>query len=112
MSSIRQQKVARLLQRDLSEIFLKLRNTHLEGCMVSVTMVRISPDLSYAKIYCSLFGSALPQHYLECIQANKNIVRKELGIRVKKQLRIVPELDFYIDDSIEYASKIDELLKK
>ncbi|NUM49868.1 MAG: 30S ribosome-binding factor RbfA [Flavobacteriales bacterium] len=112
MSSIRQQKVARLLQRDLSEIFLKLRSTHLEGCMVSVTMVRISPDLSYAKIYCSLFGSALPQHYLECIQANKNIIRKELGIRVKKQLRIVPELDFYIDDSIEYASKIDELLKK
>lgn len=112
MSSIRQQKVARLLQRDLSEIFLKLQNTYMEGCMVSVTMVRISPDLSYAKIYCSLFGPALPQHYLECIQANKNMIRKELGIRVKKQLRIVPELDFYIDDSIEYASKIDELLKK
>jgi ribosome-binding factor A len=112
MSSIRQQKVARLLQRDLSEIFLKIRTSHLEGCMVSVTMVRISPDLSYAKIYNSLFGPLNSQHYLDLMNKHKGLIRKELGMRVKQQLRIVPELDFYIDDSIAYASKIDELLKK
>ncbi len=110
--SIRQQKVARLVQRDLSEIFQKLQVSHLGGAMVTVTVVRVTPDLAYARVFNSFFGKEANTFYLDLLNKHKGLIRKELGLRVKKQLRIVPELEFQIDDSISYASEIDALLKK
>ena len=101
MDSIRQNKVARLIQRDLSEMFQQECKEYTEGAMLSVTAVRVSPDLSYAKIYVSIFPSE---------QKNKSI-RFILGKKVGKQMRIVPELRFFVDDSLDYIDKIDELLK-
>ena len=108
MDSIRQNKVARLIQRDLSEMFQLECKEYTEGAMLSVTAVRVSPDLSYAKIYVSIFPSERVEKSLE--EKNKSI-RFILGKKVGKQMRIVPELRFFVDDSLDYIDKIDELLK-
>jgi ribosome-binding factor A len=110
--STRQSKVSRQLQRDLSEILREKTNTLFEGAMVTVTTVRISPDLSVAKIYVSIFPSSKKEQVFINIQEASRSIRGELGRRVSKQLRIVPELVFLIDDSLDYVDKIDELLKK
>ena len=80
--------------------------------MVSVTTVRISPDLSIAKAYLSVFPSARAEEIVKNINANQRAIRYELGTRVRYQLRISPELKFFVDDSLDYAEHIDELLKK
>ena len=98
MDSLRQSKVARLLQKEIGDIFIKEFKSPLPGVMISITQVRVSPDLGVAKVYVSLFPSSE--------------VRGFLGNRVAKQLRIVPEIIFYLDDSFDYAEKIDQLLKK
>jgi len=110
--STRQQKVGRQLQRDLAEIFQEKGTAVYGGAMVTVTGVRISPDLSFAKVYLSIFPSAKKGDTLDNISASAKQIRGELGRRVSKQLRIVPELVFYIDDSLDYIERIDELLKK
>lgn len=110
MESTRQNKVARLLQKDLSEIFQKAEKEITQGKMVTVTVVRMSPDLSVAKIYLSIFPSDNSLGFKENLQSHVKGIRLELGRRVRNQLRIVPELIFYIDDSLEYASRIDQLL--
>ena len=109
--STRQQKVGRQLQRDLSEIFREKGNA-MSGIMITVTGVRISPDLSFAKVYLSIFPSAKGPSIMEEINATSKQIRGELGRRVSKQLRIVPELAFYVDDSLDYIEHIDGLLKK
>ncbi len=111
MESTRQNKVARLLQKDLSDIFQKADREITQGRMVTVTTVRISPDLSVAKVYLSLFPSGEAPAFKTHLQSHVKSIRLELGRRVRNQLRIVPELVFYIDDSLEYAARIDELLK-
>ena len=80
--------------------------------MITVTAVRISPDLSFAKIYLSLFGVKDREGLLKLIKVNQSEIRKHLGQRIKKQVRIIPELNFYIDDTMDYADRINELLKK
>jgi len=80
--------------------------------MISITAVRISPDLAYANIYLSIFPATDPNDSINKIKKNKSLLRKKLGIAVRNQLRVVPELNFYIDDSAEYAEQIDKLLKK
>jgi ribosome-binding factor A len=110
--STRQSKVSRQLQRDLSEILREKTNTLFEGAMVTVTTVRISPDLSVAKIYISIFPSSKKEQVYNTIMETSRSIRGELGHRVSKQLRIVPELVFLIDDSLDYVDKIDELLRK
>ncbi len=110
--STRQSKVSRQLQRDLAEILREKTNTLFQGAMVTVTTVRISPDLSVAKIYVSIFPSSKKEQVFDNIQEASRSIRGELGRRVSKQLRIVPELVFLIDDSLDYVDKIDELLKK
>lgn len=110
--STRQQKIGSLLRRDLSDIFLKEARDFVHGTMVSVTVVRVSPDLSFAKIYLSVFPYAQAQAVVDKLNDNVWIVRKALGQRVRNQLRIVPELDFRLDDSLEYIENIDNLLKK
>ena len=111
MQETRQNKIARLLQKELSLIFQQqTRATH--GVMVSVTRVKISPDLSICTAYLSIFPSEKAEEILTNINAIGKSVRYELGTRVRNQLRIVPELRFFIDDSLDYIDRIDELLNK
>lgn len=110
--STRQLKVARELQRDLAEIIRSRGMAAWDGAMVTVSEVRISPDLSIAKVYVSIFPSAKQNTVMAKIEDEKRSIRGELGRKVGSQLRIVPELDFYLDTSLDYAEHIDELLKK
>ena len=110
--STRQQKVSRELQRDLSEIIRCKGMAAFGGAMVTVSEVQISPDLSVAKVYVSIFPSAKQQEVMKMLEEEKRHLRGELGRQVAKQLRIVPELDFYLDTTLDYAEHIDELLKK
>ena len=111
LNSIRQNKVARLIQRDLSEMFQQECKEYTEGAMLSVTAVRVSPDLSYAKIYVSIFPSERVEAVMKSLEEKNKSIRFILGKKVGKQMRIVPELRFFVDDSLDYIDKIDELLK-
>ncbi len=111
MQETRQNRIARLLQKELATIFQnQTRQTH--GVLVSVTRVRISPDLSICTAYLSIFPSEKSEEIIENIRHNEKSVRYELGTRVRNQLRIIPELRFFIDDSLDYIDRIDQLLKK
>ena len=110
--STRQLKVAREIQRDLAEIIRSKGMAVFAGAMVTVSEVRISPDLSIAKVYVSIFPSAKAEQVMGILEENKKARRGELGHKVASQLRIVPEIDFYLDSSIDYAEHIEELLKK
>lgn len=110
--STRQHKVARELQKALAEIIRSKGMAHTGGAMVTVSEVRISPDLSVAKVFVSIFPSAKAQEVMEILQSNIKVYRGELGRIVAKQLRIVPELIFLLDSSLDYAQHIEDLLKK
>lgn len=111
MQETRQNRIARLLQKELAEIFqAETRKTH--GTMISVTRVKISPDLSVCTAYLSVFPSEKADELIGNIRKNEKTVRYDLGRRVRNQLRIVPELRFFLDDSLDYIDHIDELLKK
>ena len=111
METTRQSKVSRLIQKDLSDIFQKAGREITLGKMVSVTVVRVSPDLSVARIYLSVFPPENSAGFITNLQPFIRSIRMELGKRVRHQLRIVPELAFFIDDSMDYADRIDQLLK-
>lgn len=111
MESTRQNKIARLIQKELSEIFL-LQTRQMRGVMVSVSTCRISPDMSICRVYLSVFPSEKAEEIVQNINENQKQVRFELGNRVRHQLRIIPELKFFVDDSLDYVEHIDELLKK
>ncbi len=108
----RQQKINKQLQKDLADIFQLQGMKAYNGAMISVTGVRITPDLSLAKVYLSIFPSAKAKEVMEIVNDNNKSIRGELGRRVRHQLRIVPELAFYVDDSLDYVERIDDLLKQ
>lgn len=109
MESTRQAKIARLLQKELSEIF-RVQTAKTHGTLVSVSSVRVSPDLSIARAYLSVFPSGKAQDMIESINRNTRTIRYELAQRVRYQLRKTPELAFYLDDSLDYIQNIDNLL--
>ena len=111
-ASTRQLKVARELQRHLAEIIRSRGMAVFGGAMVTVSEVRVSPDLSIAKIYVSVFPSTKQEEVMNTLKVENRSIRGELGRLVARQLRIVPELDFYLDTTLDYAEHIDELLKK
>ena len=111
METPRQNKISRLIKKEMSEIFL-LQTKSMNGVLVSVSAVRISPDMSIARVYLSVFPSERSQEIVKNINDNMKSIRYELGTRVRHQLRIIPELKFFVDDSLDYAERIDELLKK
>ncbi|RRC98423.1 30S ribosome-binding factor RbfA [Prevotella sp. OH937_COT-195] len=111
MQETRQNRIARLLQKELSLIF-QSQTRMMRGTMVSVTKVKISPDLSICTAYLSIFPGEKSEELMENIHANEKSIRYELGTRVRNQLRIIPELRFFIDDSLDYIERIDELLGK
>ncbi len=109
MPTIRQSKVARVIQKDVAEIFQKeMRNAFGSG-LISVTHVFMSPDLSFAKIYLSLFGVQDKEKTLDVIRKQVKEIRRLLGMRIKKQLRIVPEIAFFVDESADYADKMEKV---
>lgn len=108
--STRQQKVARQIQKDLSEIFQRNASALALGQMVTVTRVRMSPDLEYARAMLSVFPSSKAPEVMLCIEGKTNEIRFELGKRVRHQLRVVPSLSFFLDDSLDYIERIDQLL--
>ena len=112
MEGTRLQKVGRLLQKELSEIFQREGAARFPNKMLTITQVRVSPDLSVAKVYLSIFPSNDAEKTLEHIRDNSKFLRGELGKRVRHQLRVIPELTFFIDDSLDYIDKIDQLLKE
>lgn len=112
MESTRQNKVARLLQKELGDIFQKESMNMFRGALISVTVVRVAPDLSFAKVYVSIFAPSKDEKTLfESIQDKTKTIRQMLAQKVAKQLRIIPELAFHIDDSIEYQENIERLLQ-
>lgn len=111
-ASTRQLKVAREIQRDLAEIIRSKGMAMFAGAMVTVSEVRISPDLSSCKVYVSIFPSEKQGEVMKILMDNSKVIRGELGHKVAKQLRIVPEIDFYLDTTLDYAQRIEELLKK
>lgn len=111
MQETRQNRIARLLQKELSLIF-QAQTRSMHGVMVSVTNTKISPDLSICTAYLSIFPSEKGQEIITNVNKNASQIRYELGTRVRNQLRIIPELRFHIDDSLDYIENIDRLLKQ
>ena len=111
METTRQAKISRLPQKELSEIF-RLQTAKTHGIIVSVSAVRVTPDLSIARAYLSVFPSDKAKDMIESINASAKTIRYELAQKVRFQLRRCPELQFYIDDSLDYIENIDHLLEK
>ena len=112
VQTTRQQKIARQIQRDIAEILQKEGGITPRGVMVTVTTVRVSPDFAYAKVYFSIFPFERNAEVMEALEKNNWFIRRELGKRIRNQLKIVPELQFFLDDSLEYIENIDSLLKE
>ncbi|MCK9180907.1 MAG: 30S ribosome-binding factor RbfA [Bacteroides sp.] len=110
MESTRQSKISRLIQKELSEIFL-LEAKSMPGVILTVSAVRVTPDLSIAYVHLSIFPSEKGKDMINGINENAKTVRYDLGKRLRHQLRIIPELKFFLDESLDYFEKIDELLK-
>ena len=111
-ATTRQLKVAREIQKDLAEIIRGKGMAAFGGAMGTVSEVRISPDLSVAKTYVSIFPSAKAEEVMKLLEENLRTIRGELGRKVGRQLRIVPEIVFYLDTTLDYAEHIDQLLKE
>lgn len=114
MQSTRQNKICRLIQQDMGDIFLKEMKPVLGNSLITVTQVRITPDLSIARIYVSIMiiGGGTKESLLQLIRENTADLRRRLGLREGKQLRIIPHLEFYLDDSLDYIENIERLLKQ
>ena len=110
MESTRQQKIARLIQKELGDIFLNYAR-QWSGTLISVTNVRVSPDLSVSHVHISVFPTDRTETVLKMAQENKKAIRYELGNKVRNQLRVIPDLAFHVDDSLDYVENIDRLLK-
>lgn len=111
MESKRQERIQKLLLEELSEIFQRELIAVTQKAMVSVTKVYVTPDLSLAKIYLSIFVAPDNAALMNNIVKHTSEVRGKLGTRIRHQLRVVPELQFYEDDSLDYIDRIDSLLK-
>ncbi|MCR5821441.1 MAG: 30S ribosome-binding factor RbfA [Bacteroidales bacterium] len=113
MQTTRQNKISRLIQQDMGDIFLKEMKPVLGPSMITVTGVRITPDLSIARIHVSIMplGGAKKEDIMDLILQNTSDLRRRLGMREGKQLRIIPQLEFFLDDSLDYIEHIDQLLK-
>ena len=111
MQETRQNKIARLLQKELSIIFQR-QTQQMHGVMVSVTRTKVSPDLSICTAYLSILPSEKAEEIIKNVTANEKSIRYELGTKVRYQLRIIPELRFFVDDSLDYIERIDALLKE
>ena len=112
METTRQKKISGILQKDLIAILQRLLKDSMKNTLIaSVTKVKISPDLSVAKVYVSVFPVKASKEVFELIKESRGAIRNSLGVLVKNQIRRVPELSFFLDDSLDYIDKIDRALK-
>lgn len=112
MESTRQLKFARLIQKELGDILQKDARNLLEGAFITLTRVKVTPDLALAKVYLSFLMVKDKQESLNNLSSHNKAIRKMLGERIRKQVRIIPELQFYIDDNLEYAARMDQIISK
>lgn len=113
MENRRQNKMGSLLQQTMGSILLKdARNYVGSGVLVSITSVKTSPDLSVARFYLSVFGNETPQETVDILNSTSYEWRKKLGAELKNHLRIIPDISFFLDDTLEYAQKMNDLFKK
>ena len=110
MESTKQQKYNRLIQKEISQIFQNDFKHYLGNTFITVTGVKITPDLLIAKIYISMVLVKESSHILELLNSHKSIIRKFLGQKIKKQVRIIPQLFFFKDDTDETAEYMDKLI--
>jgi ribosome-binding factor A len=110
-STVRQQKFARLVQKELSEIFQRDKRGFLDNAFITIAEVKVSPDLSLAKVYISMMLAKDKHAILEKLDLHKKEIRRALGEKIRNQARIIPELAFFIDEVEENAMRMDELLK-
>jgi len=112
MAGVRLEKFSALIKKELSTIFQRKGNDWFPGILITVTMVRVYPDLGYAKVYISVFPTDKRETVMEWLEESGALVRKNLGLVIGKQMRKVPELQFFIDDSLDYSEEINRLLKQ
>ena len=111
MESKRQHKISKLIQKDVGDILQKKQNLFPGNTLITLTKVNITKDLSLARIFVSIFGTKDKKETLEIINSSKGEIRYELGQRIRNQLRKVPDLQFYEDDSLDYIERIENLLE-
>lgn len=112
MESQRQQKVSKLIQKELGDIFQRQAGELFGGAFFTLTHVKISPDLSQAKVYLSFMLAKNKEELLNNLSTNTKAIRKSLGERIRNQVRIIPDLHFFLDENLDYASKMDEIFSK
>src|SRR5471030_1731668 len=112
MESKRQQKFAGVIQEDLAAIFQRESINYLPNTMVTITKIRVTPDLAIARIFLSFFNNNNAQLALQTIKLHASEIRYKLGARIKDQVRIIPQLEFFIDDTSEYVDRMDKIFDK
>lgn len=112
MESKRQQKFAGVIQEDLASIFQREGMSFLPNTLVTITKVRVTPDLALARVFLSFFNNANTQLALQTIKLHASEIRYKLGARIKDQVRIIPQLEFFIDDTSDYVERMDKIFDK
>ncbi|WP_423148762.1 30S ribosome-binding factor RbfA [Rubrolithibacter danxiaensis] len=112
MESKRQQKFAGVIQKDLAEIFQREGMNFLPNTLVTITKVRVTPDLAIARVFLSFFNNQNTGLALNTIKAHASEIRYKLGNRIKDQVRIIPHLEFFVDDTNEYVERMDKIFDK
>lgn len=112
MESKRQQKFAGVIQQDLAAIFQREGNNYLPNTMVTITKVRVTPDLAIARVFLSFFNSTNNSLALQTIKQHASEIRYKLGAKIKDQVRIIPQLEFFVDDTSEYVERMDKIFDK
>lgn len=112
--SIRQEKFGKLIQKELAEVFTQNRSELLNNAFITISNVSVSPDLGYAKVYLSFFNTQnqSKEEMLRIVELQKVPIRKELAARIRKQVRVIPELNFLIDDSLDYVFKMEKIFNE
>ena len=112
MESKRQQKFAGVIQEDLAAILQRESSNYLPNTMVTITKVRVTPDLAIARVFLSFFSNNNNQLALQTIKQHASEIRYKLGSRIKDQVRVIPQLEFFIDDTSEYVDRMDKIFDK
>ncbi|MBE9585416.1 30S ribosome-binding factor RbfA [Mucilaginibacter sp. JRF] len=112
MESKRQQKFAGVIQQDLAAIFQREGAAYLPDTLVTITKVRVTPDLAIARVFLSFFNNNNTQQALQLVKSHASEIRYKLGARIKDQVRIIPQLEFFVDDTNEYVERMDKLFDK
>ncbi|MBD1385600.1 MAG: 30S ribosome-binding factor RbfA [Bacteroidota bacterium] len=112
MESKRQQKFAGVIQEDLAAIFQREGMNYLPHTLVTITKVRVTPDLAIARVFLSFFNNTDNQQALQVIKSHASEIRYKLGARIKDQVRIIPQLEFFVDDTSEYVERMEKIFDK